>query len=81
MEYDSFLLEIAKKSNIAGIIESKDSNSSLAIRIERMSFYNKTVDFDTKIQGIKNVTKEQVSEVAKKLVLDTTLLLRGGSNE
>ena len=81
MDYDSSLLDIAKKANITGIIESKDSNSSLAIRIERMSFYNKTVDFDTKIKGIENVTKEQVSEVAKKLVLDTTLLLRGKSNE
>lgn len=77
MDYDDSLLEIAKKTNIASIIESKDSNSSLAIRIERMSFYNKTVDFDRKIQDINNVTKEQVSEVAKLLKLDTTLLLRG----
>ena len=81
MDYDPSLLEIAKKSNIAGIIESQDSNSSLAIRIERMSFYNKELNFEEKIQGIKNVTKEQVSEVAKLLTLDTTLLLRGKYNE
>ena len=81
MNYDSSLLEIAKKTNITGIIESKDSNASLAIRIERMSFYDKELDFEQKIQGIKNVTKEQVSEVAKLLTLDTTLLLRGKDNE
>jgi predicted Zn-dependent peptidase len=77
MDYDDSLLDIAKKSNIAGIIESKDSNSSLAIRIERMSFYGKQVDFEQKIDEINKVTKEQVSKVASLLILDTTMLLRG----
>jgi len=77
MDYDDSLLDIAKKSNIAGIIESKDSNSSLAIRIERLSFYGKEVNFEQKIQEINIVTKEQVSKVASLLTLDTTMLLRG----
>lgn len=77
MEYDSSSLDMAKKSNITGIIESKDSNSSLAIRMERMSFYNKDVNFEENIRRIQQVTKEQVRDVAKQLILDTTLLLRG----
>jgi predicted Zn-dependent peptidase len=79
--YDSELFDIAKAINVSRIISSKDSNASLAVRLERMTMYGESMDFPGKIKAIQDVTKDQVSQVAKELILDTTCILRGDSNE
>ena len=78
---DKQYLDIAKKTIINNMIESRDSNYNLVIRLERKDLFDRDISLEESIENIKKVTFKQVQEVAKKIVLDTTVLLRGENNE
>lgn len=76
-DYDEAFLDIAIKQNCAAVLGSLDSNSNIATRLERMSFYNQEFDIEAKLNAYKSVTKDQISEVAKMYQLDTISVLKG----
>ncbi len=79
--YDDSALETTKTMSVNNLIESLDSNYSLAARINRSSLFNKEIVIDDIIKNINSVTKEMISNVAKKLIKDTVYLLRDDKNE
>lgn len=79
--FKTHYLEVAKKIIINGIIESQDSNYSLVIRLERKDLFKRDIPLEETIKNINNVTIKDIQEIAKKLLLDTTVLLRGEQDE
>jgi len=80
-EYSDHLLEISKTLQINGLIESLDSISGLAARINRDSLFKKNFDPDSLITKISKITKDDLTLVAKKLVRDTIFFLKDDNNE
>lgn len=80
-EFDPAFLEMSKKTIINNIIESRDSNYNLAVRLERKDLFNKDVPLEESIANINKVTLQDIMNVAKKVLFDTSVLLRGESNE
>jgi len=81
MQFDDSVLETAKIMSTNGLIESLDSNYSLAVRLKRNSLFNKEFNLNEIIENINSVTKEEISSIAKKLVKDTVFLLRDDKND
>ena len=80
-DFDLERVEIAKKSILSDIIESYDSNYSLVKKIESQTLFNRDVPLEKVKEMIENVKLDDIKEVAKLLIKDTTVLLRGQSNE
>lgn len=80
-DYSNDLIKTAKTIQINGLIESLDSNLGLASRINRDSLFNEEYNPEKLIEKLNLVTKDGVSEVAKKLRKDTFFLLRDDKDE
>ncbi len=80
-EYSLDLIETAKIIQINGLIESLDSNLGLASRINRDSLFKEEYNPKKLIENLNLVTKDGISEVAKKLKKDTFFLLRDDKDE
>ncbi len=80
-DYSDHFLEISKTLQINGLIESLDSISGVAARINRDSLFNKTFDPDSLITSISKITKDDLTLVAKKLTQDTIFFLKDDNDE
>jgi predicted Zn-dependent peptidase len=81
MNYDDDLLTTAKTIINNRLIESLDSNGGLLSRLFRNSLFHNEFNIELTKQEIFKVTKNDVSDMAKKLKLDTIYLLRGDKDE
>lgn len=75
------LLSVAKTIIINRLIESLDNGHAILTRFHRNSLFGLEFDIEDMIGQIKHVSKNDISEVAAKLVKDTVYLLRGEANE
>ncbi|MBP5445149.1 MAG: insulinase family protein [Acholeplasmatales bacterium] len=75
------LLEMAKLSLISSIKKGTDSLSSIAKKIYLSELLNENLDLYDGIEEIKNLTKEDVINVMKKLKLDLVYFLEGSDND
>ncbi len=80
-EYSNDDLEISKKIQVNGLIESLDSNIGILSRISRDSLFNNPFNPEEVIKNLNLVTKEEISSVAKTLRKDTIFLLRDDKDE
>lgn len=80
-DYSEELLDIIKKIQINGLIESLDSNVGVGSRINRDSLFKDKWNPEELIARLNQVTKEDVSSVAKSIVKDTIYLLRDDKDE
>ncbi len=80
-DYSDELLEISKTLQINGLIESLDSISSLAARINRNSLFNKPFNPQKLGEDIAKITKDDLTFIAKKMVQDTVFLLKDDNDE
>ena len=74
------LLEMARLNMLSGIKRTGDSLYSIAKKIYTSEILDKEFRLDEYIDEIKSITKEDIIEVSKKLVLDVVYLLEGGAN-
>lgn len=81
MNYDEELISTAKSIINNRLIESLDSNSALLSRMFRNSLFNNDFDIENIKKQINNVSKSDISNMAKNLKLDTVYLLRGDKDE
>ena len=81
MNYNDDLLHTTKTIINNRLIESLDSNGGLISRLFRNSLFG--IDFNIEFikKEILKVTKRDISNMAKKLRLDTVYLLRGDKHE
>ena len=81
MNYSDELITTAKTIINNRLIESLDSSGGLLSRMFRNSLFNLEFDIEEIIKEILNVTKKDISDMAKNLKLDTIYLLRGDKDE
>ncbi len=81
MNYSDELITTAKTIINNRLIESLDSNAGLLSRMFRNSLFNLEFDIEGIIKEILNVSKQDISNMAKNLKLDTIYLLRGDKDE
>ncbi len=79
--FEESYLSVAKTNIINGMIESLDSDYSLASRLQRSVLFDKPIDINESIAKINAVTMEQIAQVASLLQIDTTCLLRSDQDE
>ena len=80
-DYSDEAFEISKTVQVNGVIESLDSISGLASRINRDSLFNNQFNPDELIEKIKMITKDDLSLIAKKMKQDTIFFLRDDNDE
>jgi len=80
-DFPEELLEIVKKMQINGLIESLDSNVGVGSRINRDSLFKDKFNPKELITKLNQVSKEDVSRVAKSIKKDTIYLLRDDKDE
>ena len=80
-DYDDSLLDILKSVQVNNLIESLDSSVGLSSRINRDSLFNNEFNPNKILENLKSVTKDGISNVAKKLKKDTIYLLRDDKDE
>lgn len=78
---DKELLSIAKKSIIQSVIESLDSNLSLANRVNHLAMFDRAFNKEQIIQNVNNVSMVDIKNIANQLQKNTTFFLRGKNNE
>ncbi len=81
MNYSDEKISTAKSIINNSLIESLDSNIGLLSRMFRNSLFNLDFDIEEIKRQVLQVTKEDISNMAKKLKLDTVYLLRGEKDE
>ncbi len=74
-------LDIAKKSYTNGLIQSYDSISGIAYKLEHSSLYKQEINMEKTLELIERISLNDIKEVAKKLTLDTICFLHGEDNE
>lgn len=80
-DYSDNTLKIAKTIQLNGLIESLDSNTSIAARIKINSLFNTSFDIESLIKKLNSVTKDDISLIAKSMRKDTIYLLRDDKDE
>lgn len=80
-ELEDIHLDIAKKSIMNSIIESFDSNYSLAMKIESQNLFIREKSLEEVKELVQSITKEDIERVANAITLDTTLCLKGDNDE
>lgn len=75
------LLEITKKQYTNSLIQSYDSISGLAYKVEHSSMYDIELNKDKTIESINKVTINDMANLVDKLTLDTICFLKGDDNE
>ena len=81
MDYNDDFISTAKAIINNRLIEGLDSNLGLMSRVFRNSLFDQKFDIEEIQNQIFKVTKEDISNMAKKLKLDTIYLLRGDKDE
>ena len=79
-KFDELVLDNAKKTIIASIKASKDSPAGIINTYFAKVLVNSD-EFDKRIEKIKNVTKEDIINLSKKVTMHTVYLLEGEQNE
>ncbi len=79
-EFSDELLEMARLNMLSGIKRTGDSLYSIAKKIYSSEILEKEFNINEYTEKIQNITKEDIINVSKKLVLDVVYLLEGGAN-
>ena len=78
--FDDSLLENSKETIISGIKASKDSPAGIINTYYAKVLVN-SLEFDERIENINKVSKEDVMNLSKKVLMHTLFLLEGDKNE
>ena len=78
--FDDSLLENSKRTIISGIKASKDSPAGIINTYYAKVLVN-SLEFDERIKNINKVSKEDVMNLSKKVLMHTLFLLEGDKNE